>query len=600
MSVEGSRSTAALVATLRGLLPPRGPRAHGPARAAGAAQRAGGRHPPRARAHRPRHARRRDPRSTSRSTAAGASAAAATPPSSALFAGPSGTGKTLAAAAVARALGLDLYRVDLATVMSKYIGETEKNLGASSTRPRSAAPSCCSTRPTRCSASAARSRTATTATPTSTPPTCCSRWSRRRRRRSSPPTWAALDPAFARRLHVRHRLPVPRRARPAQRDLERRLPRPHADRRDGPARLAQLWPSTARPSTASPAAPRSSAAAGDGAVNMQHLVAGQPPGAPPGRPRPRPDELAGWGGPMTDRHRQLRIGTVRLPRPARPTPPSWRSRSSASWRRCSAWRRRPPARRPAPWSWPRRWRAAARRRPATPAAVARADRAAAPHTALTTRPDDHAMTAPHQAKYAALVSVTDQAGAEQCDPLPVQPRHGAPHHRAEHGRRPSGPRSQAVRFAGAPPRRIVLECRFSAADGPGRQPGHAGDGIAPQLAALALLAYPDTADVQRAQQQLDAGTVEVLPAAGRPAAVRVGANGWCRAGWPGYTITEQLYDRRPVTRAGDGHDHAAARSATRTSTRPTPSYSRVHRLPAGAGVAGAARRSRPAAEARAA
>jgi hypothetical protein len=47
---------------------------------------------------------------------------------SALFAGGSGTGKTLAAEVLARALGLDLYRIDLATVVSKYIGETEKNL----------------------------------------------------------------------------------------------------------------------------------------------------------------------------------------------------------------------------------------------------------------------------------------------------------------------------------------------------------------------------------------------------------------------------------------------------------------------------------------
>lgn len=46
----------------------------------------------------------------------------------ALFAGPSGTGKTMAAQVVARRLGLELYRVDLATVVSKYIGETEKNL----------------------------------------------------------------------------------------------------------------------------------------------------------------------------------------------------------------------------------------------------------------------------------------------------------------------------------------------------------------------------------------------------------------------------------------------------------------------------------------
>jgi hypothetical protein len=46
----------------------------------------------------------------------------------ALFAGPSGAGKTMAAQVVARALDLDLYRVDLAGVVNKYIGETEKRL----------------------------------------------------------------------------------------------------------------------------------------------------------------------------------------------------------------------------------------------------------------------------------------------------------------------------------------------------------------------------------------------------------------------------------------------------------------------------------------
>jgi SpoVK/Ycf46/Vps4 family AAA+-type ATPase len=45
-----------------------------------------------------------------------------------LFAGESGTGKTMAAQVLAAELGLDLFRVDLATVVSKYIGETEKNL----------------------------------------------------------------------------------------------------------------------------------------------------------------------------------------------------------------------------------------------------------------------------------------------------------------------------------------------------------------------------------------------------------------------------------------------------------------------------------------
>jgi hypothetical protein len=46
----------------------------------------------------------------------------------ALFAGDSGTGKTLSAEVLAGALGLDLYVIDLATVIDKYIGETEKNL----------------------------------------------------------------------------------------------------------------------------------------------------------------------------------------------------------------------------------------------------------------------------------------------------------------------------------------------------------------------------------------------------------------------------------------------------------------------------------------
>ncbi len=46
----------------------------------------------------------------------------------ALFAGPSGTGKTFAAEVIARELGLDLFRIDLSAVVSKYIGETEKNL----------------------------------------------------------------------------------------------------------------------------------------------------------------------------------------------------------------------------------------------------------------------------------------------------------------------------------------------------------------------------------------------------------------------------------------------------------------------------------------
>ncbi len=48
----------------------------------------------------------------------------------ALFAGQSGTGKTMAAEIIAGELGLELFKIDLSSVVSKYIGETEKNLAA--------------------------------------------------------------------------------------------------------------------------------------------------------------------------------------------------------------------------------------------------------------------------------------------------------------------------------------------------------------------------------------------------------------------------------------------------------------------------------------
>ena len=46
----------------------------------------------------------------------------------ALFSGPPGTGKTMVAGLIARELGLDLYQVDLSKIMSKWVGETEKQL----------------------------------------------------------------------------------------------------------------------------------------------------------------------------------------------------------------------------------------------------------------------------------------------------------------------------------------------------------------------------------------------------------------------------------------------------------------------------------------
>jgi SpoVK/Ycf46/Vps4 family AAA+-type ATPase len=55
-----------------------------------------------------------------------------------LFAGLSGTGKTMAAEIIAADLGLELYKVDLAAMVSKYIGETEKNLDRIFTAAREA------------------------------------------------------------------------------------------------------------------------------------------------------------------------------------------------------------------------------------------------------------------------------------------------------------------------------------------------------------------------------------------------------------------------------------------------------------------------------
>jgi SpoVK/Ycf46/Vps4 family AAA+-type ATPase len=48
----------------------------------------------------------------------------------ALFHGPTGTGKTLAAFTIARELGINVVRIDLASLVSKYIGETEKHIDA--------------------------------------------------------------------------------------------------------------------------------------------------------------------------------------------------------------------------------------------------------------------------------------------------------------------------------------------------------------------------------------------------------------------------------------------------------------------------------------
>lgn len=93
----------------------------------------------------------------------------------ALFHGPPGTGKTMTAAVLGKLLDLPVYRVDLSRVISKWIGETEKNLGAlfdQAAKRRMLLFS--STKPMRYSESGATGNPPMIATPTSRSHICCS------------------------------------------------------------------------------------------------------------------------------------------------------------------------------------------------------------------------------------------------------------------------------------------------------------------------------------------------------------------------------------------------------------------------------------------
>jgi hypothetical protein len=101
------------------------------------------------------------------------------------------------------------------------------------------------------------------------------------------------------------------------------------------------------------------------------------------------------------------------------------------------------------------------------------------------------------------------------------------------GGRP-GARSRAMRFAGAPAETITIECRIVPPQG-------TSAGVAPQLAALALLAYPGLSDVEAAQQQLAAGVVQMNGLMADPLLLVFGSRAIpCRLA--GLTIIEQLYD----------------------------------------------------------
>jgi hypothetical protein len=104
-----------------------------------------------------------------------------------------------------------------------------------------------------------------------------------------------------------------------------------------------------------------------------------------------------------------------------------------------------------------------------------------------------------------------------------------------------GARSRAMRFAGAATETLTLDARFSSAETTAAG-GDAAQGIAPQLAALAMLAYPSTADVLRAQSLLDAGSIEVLPAIADELLLVFGSTRVVPCQILSFSIVEELYN----------------------------------------------------------
>ena len=129
-----------------------------------------------------------------------------------LFAGPSGTGKTMAAEVLANDLGLDLYRIDLAGVVSKYIGETEKNLRRLFDAAERTGSVLLFDEADALFGNGPRSATATTATRTSRSTTSSSGWRTTAGSRSSPRTCAAPRSRVSRRLRFILDFPFPDRA----------------------------------------------------------------------------------------------------------------------------------------------------------------------------------------------------------------------------------------------------------------------------------------------------------------------------------------------------------------------------------------------------
>jgi SpoVK/Ycf46/Vps4 family AAA+-type ATPase len=211
----------------------------------------------------------------------------------ALFSGPSGTGKTHAAAALARVVGLDLYRVDLAAVLSKWVGETEERLG----RLFDAAAQggmillfdeADALFGQRGDVKEAQDRYANITTS----------YLLQRIERAPVPTLLttnlrdAIDPAFQRRFHVVIEFPFP--AEEARAEIWRGAYPPRTPTRElDHERLAQLIVTGAGIARVARRA-AFLAAGGDESIAMEHLLAAAHAEARSARRDLAPDEIAGW------------------------------------------------------------------------------------------------------------------------------------------------------------------------------------------------------------------------------------------------------------------------------------------------------------------
>jgi hypothetical protein len=105
----------------------------------------------------------------------------------------------------------------------------------------------------------------------------------------------------------------------------------------------------------------------------------------------------------------------------------------------------------------------------------------------------------------------------------------------------SGERARAIRFAGAAAETLTLDARFSSSETTAAG-GETTNGVAPQLAALALLAYPSSADVLRAETMLEEGRIEVLPAIADELLLVFGSSRVVPCQIVSFSIVEEIYD----------------------------------------------------------